>query len=432
MHVTRLKISNIRAISDFELVFAPEAAAGWHVVLGDNGAGKSSVIRALALAFAGGPNVSATRQDWQNWLRTGTNHGSVEVDVVRTGQLDEFIGKGRQTSSIHLQADFTRETIKDQSHVQIGFAKTKGGAERTVWSLAGGWFSASFGPFRRFSGGDSAWERLFVAPDFRRAAAHFSAFGEDVALTEPLPWLRQLHVQSLEDPTGLAAQTRDSMRNFFNRSGLLPHGAEITEINSQRILIRDGEGNEVPVEQMSDGYRSVLSLTFELMRQMILIYGPQVALKHIDPELAVVNLPGVVAIDEVDAHLHPAWQARIGEWFTVHFPQVQFIVTTHSPIVCRAARNGTIWRLAAPGMEDYSGEITGIDRDRLVSGDILEAMGTELFGTEAAASKETTASLERIAQLNKNRALGKISKAEAAELAQLQGAMPTASSTIAA
>ena len=44
-----------------------------------------------------------------------------------------------------------------------------------------------------------------------------------------------------------------------------------------------------------------------------------------------VTLPGVVAIDEVDAHLHPAWQQRIGDWFVERFPVTQFFVTTHSP-----------------------------------------------------------------------------------------------------
>ena len=46
---------------------------------------------------------------------------------------------------------------------------------------------------------------------------------------------------------------------------------------------------------------------------------------------------GVILIDEIDAHLHPAWQKRIGFWLKAHFPNIQFIVTTHSPFICQAA-----------------------------------------------------------------------------------------------
>ena len=42
-------------------------------------------------------------------------------------------------------------------------------------------------------------------------------------------------------------------------------------------------------------------------------------------------------IDEIDAHLHIAWQKRIGFWLKEHFPNIQFIVMTHSPFVCQAA-----------------------------------------------------------------------------------------------
>ena len=64
------------------------------------------------------------------------------------------------------------------------------------------------------------------------------------------------------------------------------------------------------------------------------------------------GLLGVAAIDEIDAHLHPAWQQRIGDWFVEHFPETQFFVTTHSPIICRAARRGSVWLLPVPGSDE--------------------------------------------------------------------------------
>jgi len=433
MHLTKLAITNIRSISSFSLDFRTEETAGWHVILGDNGAGKSSVIRSLALVLSGGPSVSATRQDWQSWLRAGESRGSVEATFHRDAEFDNYIKTGKQSGSMTLRAELSRitDTISRDA-VQLAFSGSTSTANRSLWSNALGWFSASFGPFRRFTGGDREWDRLFVAPEYRRAASHLSAFGEDVALTEALRWLQQLHVLSLEEAHSQTSRIRDAVREFINRSGLLPHGSQIVDISSQRVTLKDGEGNEVPVEQMSDGYRSVLSLTFELIRQMFAVFGPDTALEHIDSKRAIVNLPGVVAIDEIDAHLHPAWQARIGNWFIERFPQIQFIVSTHSPIICRAAKRGTIWRLPAPGSSASGGRVTGQDYDRLVSGNILEALGTEYFGEGIERAPEASDKLDRIALLNKRHALGQLDASDAVELRDLQRQFPTAAATFAA
>ena len=109
----------------------------------------------------------------------------------------------------------------------------------------------------------------------------------------------------------------------------------------------DGRGAQVAVEEMSDGYRSILSLTLELIRLMFSTFDTRAALDAINTTAGTIALPGVVAIDEIDAHLHPAWQQRIGDWFVEHFPETQFFVTTHSPIICRG--RATRQRLAAAG-----------------------------------------------------------------------------------
>jgi hypothetical protein len=185
------------------------------------------------------------------------------------------------------------------------------------------------------------------------------------------------------------------------------------------ILFVDGKGDAVKVTDMSDGYRSILSMTFELIRQMVLTYGTEKVFVN-NGETDSINLPGVVLIDEVDAHLHPTWQTRIGQWFTKYFPNIQFIITTHSPLVCRAAEMGSIWRLAAPGSNQVPGEITGEEKDKLVKGNILDAYGTEIFGSSPVRSAVGNQQLERLGRLNMLYVLGKISDAENMERIALQ------------
>ena len=247
---------------------------------------------------------------------------------------------------------------------------------RTIWGSGSGWFSAAFGPFRRFSGGDKEYDRLFhTNPGLAR---HLSAFGEGAALGEALRWMRDLQFKSYENDEE-ARRLLEGLKKFMSQLQL-PHDSQFTEINSEAVVVRDGGGAPVAVENLSDGFQSVLSMTFELLRGMVASYGREEFLDALDSGNGIVKLPGIVAIDEVDAHLHPAWQTRIGDWLIERFPRVQFIVTTHSPIICRSAEKGSIWRLPTPGSDDEARQIIGQDRVRLFHGSVLDAYDTELFG----------------------------------------------------
>lgn len=422
MHVRRLIIENLRSIRRLDFEVDAREAAGWHVFLGDNGAGKSTVVRSLALALMGSVNAHATRQDWAQWVTVAAGDGRVEA-TLNAHSPDRWTGSGRKkqsgiTAKAHLRIESPPSA---NGHAELRFSGSL--AQRTVWGRGAGWFSASFGPFRRFSGADPEMDRLYHTHP--RLAPHLSAFGENVALGECLRWLTDLQFRSLEGDDE-ASRIRDAVKSFVNRADLLPHGASIREITAGRVVIEDGAGSRVPVEAMSDGYRSILSLTLEMLRLMFANFSTDVALRLMDEEARTVRLPGVVAIDEIDAHLHPRWQQRIGDWFLARFPETQFLITTHSPIICRAARLGSVWLLPTPGTGDDPRRIEGTELARLLDGNILEAYGTDLFGEDVTRSPESEKKLARLAVLNRKRLLGSLPPDEQGELEQLRAAMPTA------
>jgi predicted ATP-binding protein involved in virulence len=83
---------------------------------------------------------------------------------------------------------------------------------------------------------------------------------------------------------------------------------------------------ELPVSMLSDGVRAIVSLVADLALRCV----------RLNPRLgadAPRSTAGVVLIDEVDLHLHPAWQQRVIDSLRRAFPAVQFVVTTHSPQV---------------------------------------------------------------------------------------------------
>jgi hypothetical protein len=160
----------------------------------------------------------------------------------------------------------------------------------------------------------------------------------------------------------------------------------VLKVDSDGLWIRRDQV-DLALQQVSDGYRTVTALVLDLVRRLVECFG-SLALSD---ERPVCPHEGVVLIDEVDAHMHVAWQQKIGFWLTEHFPNLQFLVTTHSPFICQAASSRGIVRLPAPG-EDRRMEVVD---DRLytsiVNGGADDAVMSELFGLEHAHSPHAEA-----------------------------------------
>lgn len=422
MRMTCLDVSNLRSIGRFRFELSPEEAPGWHVVLGANGAGKSSFIRAFAIAMVGPNNAVALNQVWREWQRQGALPASISATILP--DAEDIVSSPGIEPLINVELGLVaREGSSEQ--LELVSKESTSSAETSIWARSEnrGWFASSFGPYRRFSGGDLSYEKLFFAAP--RLAGHLSAFNEAVALTEGLRWLSSLRVTSIETGNG-RSRLLDAILTFLNDTDLLPGRARIEEVRSDRVLVRDANGALVATDVLSDGYRSVLSMIFELIRQLDVAYETEVLIGALVNGQGTIGLPGIVAIDEVDAHLHPDWQAQIGGWFTKVFPRMQFVVTTHSPIVCRNARS--IWWLPRPGTEDDKARrIIGIEFDRLTKGSILDAYGTQLFGTGISRSKDSKEMLVRLAELNRKALDEGLSSEENTSLNELRAALPTES-----
>jgi energy-coupling factor transporter ATP-binding protein EcfA2 len=379
MYIRSVHIENIET---FDMAFEEGHEAGWHVLIGENGSGKTTIARSLAAPLVGEKGFWAIRQDANSWGKLGHHFGKIEIEVFGhlefdANSLDLFRNSFRGSIVVVPKGLIDNEVVD----THFGFGGSDNYGEFTLGDLLenhpNGYFSAAFGPFRRFSGGDPEWSKVYKSNP--RAGAHLSVFGEDIALTEIIPWLTNLRFKELDEQK--ESITLKHLARFLNEGGLLPGNGRLSKIGHDGVFFQNGSDKLIDIQDLSDGYRSVLSLTLELIRQLIRTYGEEKVFANIQQGEMNIPLPGVVIIDEVDAHLHPTWQTKIGQWFTKYFPKLQFIVTTHSPMICRACgEHGKIFKLAAPGSENVSGEIKGLDRDRLVYGDILEAYETDAFG----------------------------------------------------
>lgn len=128
------------------------------------------------------------------------------------------------------------------------------------------------------------------------------------------------------------------------------------------VAYTDAEGKRmrISINQLSDGYKGTISLVADIAYRMAVL-NPQ-CLGNVCSET-----DGIVLIDEIDLHLHPAWQQRILNDLTSIFPKVQFVVTTHAPEVINSVPRENIiviennQALAAPA-ETYGKDANGILR----------------------------------------------------------------------
>jgi predicted ATP-binding protein involved in virulence len=107
------------------------------------------------------------------------------------------------------------------------------------------------------------------------------------------------------------------------------------DFDYEELSMSHNQHGPLPVSQMSDGVRSVVSLVADLAFRCMRLNGSH-------GEDSVQKTRGIVMIDELDQHLHPGWQQRILPALREAFPKVQFIVTTHSPEVLSTAESRQI------------------------------------------------------------------------------------------
>lgn len=348
---------NIKGFASFEMDFSRVSKPGWHVLIGDNGSGKTTVLRCIGMALLEDefPAVFA-RNEFRNerWMKQSCNEWKLILDASKH-ELDTAEHEA-YSAEIHYQ----ESNNQTSEHWNLDHKDGDDGDFRFG-------FASGYGPYRMLEG----------RQDY--GLARFSFFDtlyiEEQGLSERVgDWLKGLKLDSSPE----SQDTLQFVVDFINRSHLLPNGVTLTNtFGSEGIKFKDAAGAELYIQDAAAGYRSMLTLVIDLVKNMILHFEFNGVRENYTLNEATnipqFNLSGVVLIDEVDSHLHPTWQTRIGDVFTDCFPKVQFIVTTHSPLICRGAVNGTIWRLAALGSEQTTGLVPDLERKRLIYGDILDA-----------------------------------------------------------
>ncbi|MGD9732386.1 MAG: AAA family ATPase [Desulfamplus sp.] len=122
-----------------------------------------------------------------------------------------------------------------------------------------------------------------------------------------------------------------------------------SEIHDKSLILEHPQNGILKVEQLSHGIRNMLAMIADIAYRCVLLNS------HLGVEAALKS-HGIVMIDEVDMHLHPHWQQTVIDGLIRAFPNIQFIVTTHSPQLLTTVKKESV-RLLKEKLDSDSGRV---------------------------------------------------------------------------
>jgi len=255
-----------------------------------------------------------------------------------------------------------------------------------------------------------------VAPTTERFVTMFQ---EAASLAEVDQWMRLLKHKELENKAAEREQLALVMELL--RDELMPNLITVDRVDSDGLWLKDRNGVQLAWGEMSDGYRAAAALLADIVRHLIGTYGFQNLVQKTPEGKTAIKPSGVVLIDEIDAHLHPAWQREIGFWLKHHFPNIQFLVTTHSPIICQAADPNGLFVLPQPGSDTKPGPLSDEDYRKVIASRPDTILLTPAFGLKNTRSPRAVEGRAELAKLDaKKRAGGRLTQEEVKREEQLQ------------
>ncbi|GEM_PF-374166 len=347
MYLKKIIIKNIKCFAHLELNFADsqDNVQTWTTIFGKNSLGKSTLLQAMGIVLAGPSAMRELLPVTEGWVRVGEPYGEI-IAKLQESEQDGHSSPGRPKKGKLYQARYIitgndpkklPESLpeKYENTVILWSGDSKGkekeflSREMNALRLTAyaeqkkGWLACGYGPFRRLSGEGSEASRILSAE--RISARFVTLFREDAALTNTLDWLMRLH-NTAREGNKTNERALEQVKQAFVKN-LFPDSVDLY-VSASEVKLSVGANNPILLQNLSDGYRSMLALCLDLLRWLI---------KAFPDADKPMECPGVVLIDELDAHLHPEWQRRIGLWLRQKFPKIQFITVTHSPFLAQVA-----------------------------------------------------------------------------------------------
>lgn len=397
MYIKRLNINNLRSLEEVALALNAPGGQGMlypnvNVLLGSNGRGKTSVLRAAALATLG-PLLSASS-------------GFVPDSLIRRPKAARALSRAaieklppaRMTAELALDTGELHGSSAKNGITELSLSTSVeplGSRERLSWRCeppraakmveseqfndrSTSFFVVAYGAARRVEAStrvDESARSKSRLPRYERVASLF----EDHLTLMPLSyWLPGYAKRN----AGRYTQVLHLLDDLLPSDCRIHRKASETDQGTEHLFSMNGV--PLPFRALSDGYRAYIGWIGDMLFHVCMGAGSGQKLR---------DLSGVVLVDEIDLHLHPDWQRVVLPTLAKALPRVQFIVTTHSPLVVGSLEAANLFVLEAEG------DATQVKRlpERVHGRSAEQILLSPYFGLESTRAPEAARKLGELA-----------------------------------
>lgn len=351
MIIKNAEIKNFRGIDCVTIEFKP----GFNLVKGENGKGKTSILEAIAVGLGGyiaGVGDTTTRHFMKDDIRKiikKTGDGScskffqvpTEVSIQATIQGQDYYWTRKRNS-----VAASRSTVQPRTICKI--------AEKMAMD------PETELPILNFQGAGRIWNRkgernnnIFNRTQYSRTVGYVDTLQEESNIKLLLNWCVRMETISWQKHQEIAEYeaAKKAVSDFMS---YMNDGEKYQFFYDRQLneLVYETREGLFTISNLSAGYQSLIWMVFDIAYRM--------AILNPDKKSDIANTAGIVLIDEIDMHLHPKWQWNIIDALRKTFPNVQFIASTHAPILFASAKD--VWIIDVEGEEyQYSYSHYGID-----------------------------------------------------------------------
>lgn len=366
MHIQHIQLKNFRGFESIELELDPHLT----VLVGKNGMGKTTALEAIAVAVGSlflsldaVPSIGIKKSDaYEKCIAFGSSltvQKQFPVVIEANGAID--------STPLHwiraLNGENGRTTVSDAREITEISKKYREciqqGDQTLILPVIAYYGTGRLWDQHREKRGDALKKNA-------RTNGYIDALDGRSNIKQMLNWFWKMNYneQRFHKTIPEYAVVKGAMCDFFARLEKVDDVDIQFNPDNSEIEISYKDASQQPVfrtmSQLSDGYRCALCLIADIAYRMAVLNAQ--LLNDI-----IQQTPGIVLIDEIDLHLHPAWQQRILGDLRAIFPQVQFIVTTHAPAVISSVHTQNIRMLnhfcvEQPGIETLGRDANSVLR----------------------------------------------------------------------